>query len=71
MFHQKLKWEDKMKLLSRILIVIAVVLMLYGIINFFFDFPGIPNSENFFHIANSFILLAICTRIFYKEDQKK
>jgi len=60
-----------MNFISRILIVIAVIFMIYGIINFFFDFPGVPNSENFFHIANSFLLLAICLKFVSSYKEKK
>jgi len=52
--------------------IIAGLLMLFGCIHFFFTraaFLGVNHAVNYFHVANSFLLLAICIQL-YLRNQK-
>jgi len=61
-----------MKALSWISIIIAVVIILLAAIDLFFNPEFLPYKViNYFHVANSFLLLTICFRLFgnFKEKQ--
>jgi len=48
--------------------ILAGLLMIIGIIAFFFNLRifGINHVVNYYHVANSFLLLAICLTLFLK-----
>ena len=51
---------------------VAALLMLFGCIHFFFTpaaFLGVNHAVNFFHVANSFLLLAICIQLYLRNRQ--
>lgn len=52
--------------------IIAGLLILFGCIHFFFTraaFLGVNHAVNYFHVANSFLLMAICIQL-YLRNQK-
>jgi hypothetical protein len=59
--------------------IIAGIIMLLGVIDFFFQWEIIKvvKAVNYFHTANSFLLLAICCTVYYhtrvccKEEKKE
>jgi len=57
-----------MKTLTQISGVLAILLMISGFISFFVQgkFMGVNHSINFFHVANSFLLLTICGLLYKK-----
>ena len=53
-----------MKALSWIFVIIAVVIMLLAAIDLVFNPAFLPYKViNYFHVANSFLLLTICFRL--------
>ena len=60
-----------MKMINRLLICVGVLFMLLGIINYFVPgaFLGITTSVvKYFHIATSFFVLAIASKIVCTKD---
>ena len=53
--------------------IIAVILMLFGIIDFLIEAKlfGVNHTPYFFQAANSFLLLAILLKLFEKFDKKE
>lgn len=53
--------------------IVAALFMLFGGINFLFDtnFLGVNHAINFFHMANSFLLLTICIQLVIKTCKKE
>ncbi|MBN2460925.1 MAG: hypothetical protein JXB60_04905 [Candidatus Cloacimonetes bacterium] len=51
-----------MKFLAWLFAIIAVILMIFGFIAFLIQnaFLGVNHAVNFFHVAISFLLLAMC-----------
>jgi amino acid transporter len=67
-----------LKLIAWISGIIAVIIMILGVIDFFFSWElfTVNKAVNYFSTANSFLLLAICCTLYYsacvcKEDKKK
>ena len=60
-----------LKLITWISGIIAAVLMLLGVLFFLFNFRmlGINQVVNMFHVANSFLLLAICCQLYKPNDK--
>ena len=60
-----------MKLISSILVVIGVVLMLFGFITFLKGsaFLGVSHSVNYFHVAISFLVLALCSKFICEKKE--
>jgi len=53
--------------------IIAAILILLGLISFLFkcNLLGLKHGVNFFHVANSFFLMAICSLIYKKISDDK
>ncbi|MDP8202042.1 MAG: hypothetical protein P9M11_07860 [Candidatus Tenebribacter burtonii] len=62
-----------MKLISKILVVIGTILMLFGFITFLQGsaFLGVGYPVNYFHAAISFLLLALCLELVWKSKKKE
>jgi hypothetical protein len=53
--------------------IVAGLLMIFGIIAYFFEARvlGVNHVVNYYHAANSFLLMAICLTLFLKWKEKK
>ena len=61
-----------MKVLSYVSIIIAFILISLGVIDLLFSPAFLPYAKviNYFHVANSFLLLTICFRLFSNSKEK-
>lgn len=52
--------------------IVAGLLMIFGIIAYFFGIGilGVNHVVNYFHAANSFLLMAICLTLFMRCKEK-
>ena len=62
-----------MKIISKILVLIGAILMLFGFITFLKGsaFLGVGYPVNYFHAATSFLVLAICVKFICNCEKKE